>query len=449
MANKSGQSKKAQRAKAKSRPIGTTALSEPLIAEASAATSFSAFSPSGSLFAHVALAIDKHRLRIFDTESGKAMAETVFQNARVSAVHWIQLSNATTGTTHDNTDVDGTDDAEDGTSRKRKKRKSISGKDAVTTEQVLVIGFSNGTLAIFSPRQGEIIRTLSSPTSTAAILSIASQPSESSASFAPALWTSSANGHVYSWDTNSGKLLSTLRTSKNTTSHYSAIAVRASTSNTPSSFHLLAAHHRIQLFGATQNSDSATSSHEYASFTGHASPVFALEWATTSSSSPSPSSFLSAAEGDRFVSIWQVPVIEDDEDYDSDEDEAAPEGALIASIPLDTDVRSIGYASSSTSPSSANFAYALSASGALRIFSPPSEPSVSAKGKHTEPITSLAGSNVSTAPSAPPIVSVCFDTQRPGSVRVARLVSGLKPVFDRVVSLNAPLLVLDKHRVAS
>lgn len=208
MASKSTKSKK--QLKQKSRPVGTTALSEPIIAEASAFASFSCFSTTSQLFAHVSLAVDKHRLRVFDSDSGKAVAETVFQNSRVSAVHWTSLPSDA----HDGfTDAEANDD---GASRKRKKRKSISGKENAV-EEYLVVGFSNGSLALFSPRQGEIIRTLSSPTSTSPILSITSQTEAPRTS--TLLWTSSDGGSIYSWDGISGKLVSTWRPDASTTKY--------------------------------------------------------------------------------------------------------------------------------------------------------------------------------------------------------------------------------------
>ena len=204
MAGKSTPSKKVQRVKSKSRPISTTALSEPLIAETSSAASFSAFSESGLLFfAHIALAVDKYRLRVFDTESGKAIAESVFQNSRVSTVHWASLP---TSATDNNA---GTGDETAITSRERKKRKSVSDRE-IFTEDLIVIGFSNGTLAIFSPRQGEIARTLSTPSSNDAILSIASKPASPSSPH-PKLWSSGANGSLCSWDVHAGNLLTAWR----------------------------------------------------------------------------------------------------------------------------------------------------------------------------------------------------------------------------------------------
>lgn len=414
MAGKSTPSKKAQRVKNKSRPISTTALSEPLIAETSSAASFSAFSESGLFFAHIALAVDKHRLRVFDTESGKAIAESVFQNSRVSAVHWASLPTSNT----DNNAGAG----DETTSRKRKKRKSVSGRE-ISTEDLIVIGFSNGTLAIFSPRQGEVVRTLSTPSSNDAILSIASKPASLSSPH-PKLWSSGANGSLCSWDVHAGTLLATWKISKGTNTPHTAIAIHPSAED--SAPHLLAARHRIQLFGAPREEENIP--REFASATGHASPVISLDWAP----SPVPESaqmFISAAVGDRFACIWQLPALDEDED----EEDEVPEGTLIASIPFDTDVRFVGYASPASTGSAKLLAYGLSSSGELRVFAAPSASSASSTGK-PEPFTSVDGTSITTSPGSPPIVSLCFDAQRPGSLLLARLVTGVKPVFDRMVS---------------
>lgn len=292
------------------------------------------------------------------------------------------------------------------------------------------MGFSNGSLALFSPRQGEIIRTLSSPTSTSPILSITSQTEAPRTS--TLLWTSSAGGSIYSWDGISGKLVTTWRPDASTT-NYTAMSLKPIASEAQSSARILAAHHRIQVLGSSSPNSTVNvvSSREFASVTGHASPVVSLGWAPPSTS-PSPSSsntFISAAEGDRFACIWQIPAEGEDEEDESEDEDEIPEGTLIASIPFDTDVRSVGYAHASHAP----LAFGLSSSGVLRIFTPPTELATTAKGKR-EPVTSVIGSSISTSSGAPPIIAVSFDPQRQGSVRVARLATGIRPVFDRLVS---------------
>jgi len=416
MAGKSTPSKKAQRAKNRSRPISTTALSEPLVAETSTAA-FSAFSKSGLFFAHIALAVDKHRLRVFDTESGKSIAESIFQNSRVSAVHWTSLPSSGADS---NADAEAAGD--ESSSRKRKKRKSVSGRE-ISTEDLIVIGFSNGTLAIFSPRQGEIVRTLSTPSSNDAILSITSTPM-SPGSSPSGLWSTSANGSIYSWDAHTGKLLATWKMSQGTNTPYTAIAIHPSATDNNSP-HILAARHRIQLFGASRA--EIDTPREYAHTTGHASPVISLDWAPPRASD-SAQTFISAAEGDRFACIWQLPEPDTEDDEEDDEDEV-PGGVLVASISFDTDVRSVGYTSSSSAASPKPLAYGLSSSGELRVFAPPSASST----EKPEPLTSVEGTYITTPASSPPIVSACFDMRHPGYLRLARLVAGVRPVFDRIV----------------
>ena len=141
--------------------------------------------------------MDKHRLRVYDTESGKALSETAFQNSRVSAVKWVSLH------------LGGEDSSESATageednaqSRKRKKRKSASGSGLPgVMEEMIAVGFSNGSLAIFSPRQGEIVKTLSSPTNTSAILAIDASSTPESTGSSLELWASTASGLLLSFD---------------------------------------------------------------------------------------------------------------------------------------------------------------------------------------------------------------------------------------------------------
>ena len=79
---------------------------------------------------------------------------------------------------------------------------------------------------------------------------------------------------------------------KGTNTLYTAITIHPSAED--STPHLLAAPHRIQLFDASREENIPR---EFASTTGHASPVISLDWAP----SPVPESaqmFISAAVGD-------------------------------------------------------------------------------------------------------------------------------------------------------
>src|SRR5258708_20453298 len=66
----------------------TSTISQPFLSE----TILSAFSQDGKFFALVTLAVDKHRLRIFNGISGRATAECTIPSGRVSSLVWSTLS---------------------------------------------------------------------------------------------------------------------------------------------------------------------------------------------------------------------------------------------------------------------------------------------------------------------------------------------------------------------
>ena len=90
-------SKNKKKSTPKKKAPATSSLVEPVIVEASSLASLSAFSPSGELFAHLSLAIDKHQLRVYNTLSEKVVSEKVFQDARVTCMHWIDPSHNGSG----------------------------------------------------------------------------------------------------------------------------------------------------------------------------------------------------------------------------------------------------------------------------------------------------------------------------------------------------------------
>src|SRR5580658_6057079 len=75
-----------------SRPTSTSQISHPVTVEgASALVSLSSFSPKGDLFAFVSLAVDKHRLRVFDTTSARSVAEHTVDSSRVTTLAWSSI----------------------------------------------------------------------------------------------------------------------------------------------------------------------------------------------------------------------------------------------------------------------------------------------------------------------------------------------------------------------
>ena len=106
MASKPLKSNKPRNKPPKSRPAATSALSQPAVEDASSTYSLSSFSHDGELFAFLSLAVDKHRLRVYDTTTGQPVAEHVF-DSRVSSLCWARFD-ASQG--------------EDGPRRKRKRK---------------------------------------------------------------------------------------------------------------------------------------------------------------------------------------------------------------------------------------------------------------------------------------------------------------------------------------
>jgi len=84
-------SKKTKTKPPSGRPASTSQLSQPIAEGASVLTALSSFSPKGDLFAFISLAIDKHRLRVYDTTSGQSVAEHVLDSSKVTTLTWSNL----------------------------------------------------------------------------------------------------------------------------------------------------------------------------------------------------------------------------------------------------------------------------------------------------------------------------------------------------------------------
>ena len=190
---------------------------------------------------------------------------------------------------------------------------------------------------------------------------------------------------------------------------------------------LLLAHHSIRLLSTSQNAypvSEFAKPKERASFIGHASNVTSLQWAG-SESQPS-TRFASMAEADRHVYLWDVP------------NDSALEGKLVASISLDSDARQISFSPASSHPN----LLVLSASGKVSVYSlafdlASATPQKKSKQKvrTLDPVSTMAISSKQTS-SPIEVTGVSFVHDEEGSIRVARLVGGVRPVFDIVVSVN-------------
>ncbi|KAJ6626921.1 WD40-repeat-containing domain protein [Mycena sp. CBHHK59/15] len=403
------------------RPAATSSISQPVVEDASYLTALSSFSPKGNLFAFLSLAVDKHRLRVYDTTTGQSVAEHVVDSARVSSLTW---SNFDPSEGQRSAAVE----AEEPPNRKkRKKRGSQANEDGppqITAIEVVVLGLSDGTVLFFSPTHGRILRALSHSTSTAAILSVVLTENGDST---PTTWTSGADGAIRLWNAQKNDILGSWKNDDRIP--YSSMAIRPTSEG--DRVDVLAANHSIRLLSTTPDT-LAEKPTQLASFTGHASSIKQLRW----DASQTPSTrFLSMAEGDRIVSVWEAP------------DGSVTDGKMVASVQLDSDARTISLSIASpthtiSSTSERQNLLTLTASGKISIFPVPAElvpPASSSRTQH-KVSTLLPRSNLSVSAkkgvSASQVVDASFAVGLVGHIRVARIVGGVRPVFDLVQYLD-------------
>ncbi|KAF8213640.1 WD40-repeat-containing domain protein [Mycena galopus ATCC 62051] len=399
------------------RPLATSSISQPVVEDASYLTALSSFSPKGNLFAFLSLAVDKHRLRVYDTATGQSVAEYVVDSARVSSLAWSNFdpSEAPRPTA---SDVE-----EPPNKKKRKKRNSQANGDGplqiTSAMEVVLLGLSDGTVLFFSPTHGRVIRTLSHSTSTAAILSVVLTENGDSV---PTTWTSGADGAIRLWNAQKNDILGSWKNDDRIP--YSSMAIRPTSEG--DRVDVLVANHSIRLLST--NPDTLTEKPtQLSSFTGHASSVKQLQW---DASQTPPTRFMSMAEADRIVSIWQTP------------EGSTAEGKMVASVQLDSDARTISLSVSSSASSERQNLLTLTASGKISIFPIPTElvpPASSSRTQH-KVSTLLPRSNLSVSAkkgsSGSQVVDASFAAGVVGHIRVARIVGGVRPVFDLVQYLD-------------
>lgn len=412
MASTASKSKKPRNKPPKGRPAATSAISQPTVEDASTTHSLSSFSPNGELFAFLSLAVDKHRLRVYDTVTSQCIAELVLDSSRVASICWARFDAS---------------QSDEGPKRKRKR----NGEDAEEGAHKpplpgVALGLANGSVVLFSPAHGKIVKALSHSSSTSSIVSVTSQEVEDRET--TQLWTSGADGVVRLWNCRDSSLLGSWISDERIP--YSCLTIRPGNSDDSEHTHeVLAANYAIQLLAMEAESIEALAApskpSKLASFTGHASPVKGLYWA-------SPSTFYSTAEADRFVYLWDSPA----------PDASTSEGRVAASIPLDSDVRNIAISSSAGQVS--HNLLALSASGRVAVFPVPSKLDAPTGSKSKSKIPVLSPSSTITvsvskkqASSRAEVISAVFVHGEDGKIRIARLSGGVKPVFDIVVSSDS------------
>ncbi|KAJ7275542.1 WD40-repeat-containing domain protein [Mycena haematopus] len=410
-------SKKNRSKPPRGRPLATSSISQPVVEDASYLTALSSFSPKGNLFAFPSLAVDKHRLRVYDTATGQSVAEHVVDSARVSSLTWSNFDPSEAPRSA------ASDADEPPNKKKRKKRNSQANGDGplqvTSAMEVVLLGLSDGTILFFSPTHGRVIRTLSHSTSTSAILSVVQTENGDSV---PTTWTSGADGAIRLWNAQKNDILGSWKIDDRIP--YSSMAIRPASEG--DRVDVLVANHSIRLLST--NPDTLTEKPiQLSSFTGHASSVKQLQW---DASQTPPTRFMSMAEGDRIVSIWQTP------------EGSTAEGKMVASVQLDSDARAISLSVSSSASSERQNLLTLTASGKISIFPIPAEfvpPASSSRTQH-KVSTLLPRSNLSVSAkkgsSGSHVVDASFAAGVIGHIRVARIVSGVRPVFDLVQYLD-------------
>ncbi|KAI0771003.1 NUC189-domain-containing protein [Trametes elegans] len=386
------------------RPVATSAISQPAVEDAATSTYLSSFSPDGQLFAFLSLAIDKHALKVYDTSTRRSVAEHIVDAARVTSLCWAKLDLA---------DGQGKGAVDEDASRKnkRKKRNSLAADAAAPTisaPQLVVLGLSDGSLLLFSPSHGRLLRTLSDPSSSSAVLAIAGQDVDLDDPHT--LWTSSADGALRLWNARTNQVSQSQFSDDRIP--YTALSVRKS--DEEGITEVLAAHHSIHLLAASPDSQKLKT---LAKFTGHASPVSVLRWVDRSH-------FLSSASADRFLNVWEVPT--------------APktEGKTIATIPLDSDARAIHLSPPPpANPSSHALLFALSAAGKVSVFTLASDLANPSPAKGKSAIPTLSPKSVISPSSkknaaALSVLAVSSVDDTAGRLRIATVTGGVQLAFD-------------------
>ncbi|KAH8120527.1 WD40-repeat-containing domain protein [Phellopilus nigrolimitatus] len=411
---------KNQRAKAsKSRPPATSTISQPVVEDAWSSTVLSAFSPDAQLFAFLSLAIDKHRLRIYDVNANRAIAELVVDRARVTSLAWIPF---------DSKDKRALKEKESSPTKKRKKLDLASGNSEAAESspaevQAVALGLSDGSVQLFSAVHGSIIRTLSHPASKSPVLAMSKGSQDGKLQ---SLWTSYADGVLLLWDVRKGEVL--ISTQSEERAPYSALAVCPGADDEQTL--ILTANNSIHLLSSSSDPSASDLSDAdtikmVCSFSGHASTVKSLHW--DSSTSP-VNRFYSSAEDDRFVYIWETS------------DLASSKGRMVASCPTDTDVRQIDV---SGSLGKRNL-LSLSSSGKITLSPVPAELSTSSGTKTASkqqvptllPRTTIALSSKKSASDVCILAAVFLSTEE-GRIRIAFLSGGAKVAFETVEYLDA------------
>ena len=367
----------------KSRPVGTSALSQPVTQQTGSLATLASFSPKANLFALLSLAVDRHRLRVYDTATAQANAEYIVQPARATCLHWMDIP---------------PDPAQ--AQKKKKKRDSAGSTSKKSRTQVVALGLSSGAITFFSPAHGSPVLTLSNSASNTAVLDAVLDPG------GDRLWTSSEDASIRLWDMTSNTILQTWRSDDRIP--YTCISLEPRVMDESSRpVGLLAAHHAAKLLSVNLSSETSSSKPTiFASFPGHTTSISNIAWTTSKQ-------FVTVAHGDKFVQGWTIP-------------KNGGVGTVAFSAALDAEARK-----AYVSPSG-EFIVATSVSGAISIFRIPSQHNP-ASSLAPESVVNLSISRGKGQVENADVIDAVFSADSPGLIHVARIIAGARPAFETVV----------------
>ena len=411
-------------AKGSSRPASTSTFSQPLSAAALARSQLNLIHASEPFYAQIARAADADTVRVYDTVSGRCVGRWATEIAaadggRVECATWVDLR-AAEGTTPNK--------------RGKKRRKSGAaaeaedgGPAATSSLAALALGLSDGSIIVLHPTQSTVIKTLAHASNASAVQSLSFPTSPRHL-----LWSAAADGSILAWtlptpDGSGGALLGR---ASGCGAGWSQLSVRYLDDG---SARALVGQHALKIIdlsvpAATDVYDSVAEMEQtiVGSCTGHATPLERLVWLEAADVGRSARiSFATSAMSDRMVSIWSLEPTTD-------------EAVLVASLSLDTDVRTIAAASGASTLAAVSSGEGASVAVVElpeSVFAAPAGPSP-AKGKRSKSRVHVLrpASEVVVVGSADGIVDAVFAHDSASSLRTVR--GALKPVFDSAVRVT-------------
>ena len=410
-------------AKGSSRPASTSTFSQPLSAAALARSQLHLIHSSAPFYAQIARAADADTVRVYDTVSGRCVGRWATEIAaadggRVECATWIDLRSSEGAATPS----------------KRGKKRRKSGAAAAEAEDgpapssstlaALALGLSDGSILILHPTQSTVIKTLSHASAPSAMQSLSCP-----AGARHLLWSGSADGSVLAWtlptpDGSGGALLGR---ASGCGAGWSQLSVRYLDDGRA---RVLVGQHALKIVDltvppTTDVYDAVADLEQtiVGACTGHATPLERLVWLDAADAGRSTRiSFATSAMSDRTVSIWAL-------------EPPADEAVLVASLSLDTDVRTIAAASDASTLAAVSSGEGASVAVVElpeSVFAAPAGPSP-ANGKRSKSRVHVLqpASEIVVVGSPDGIVDAVFAHDSASSLRTVR--GALKPVFDSPV----------------